>query len=448
MKTVQEVQCLITDRIEKHWSDSVLAEARGDDDPRWPWTVTLTNLNGQTLNERWSDVWRWILDWNSWTEANGCTLTSTNRRVGGATRAIPTRVAIPDIMTATAATGADWPERLDAARRRARVLHDEFPETLTSALLRGACALSDVDFDLARTAAAWFREHNATGLTARQVPIAGLHAKWLDRNMRIVTGLSGRTELGLVTRPSRIHFSYLDCCWIRQGNRRRDSVALDEPNQSPGYQPQVILITENKDSALFFPEIDDGIVIEGNGNAVIRLAKVPWIVASPRIFYWGDLDAHGFVILDRLRSTGIDAESILMDQTTLDRYAPYGSPTFADGSPLPMGVPAPTPFLTDAERSLLERITDPAWEGPRRIEQERIPLEAAHRELVQALVAGRTTSARTQREHNEHTLERTEADDLSLTECGNGSLPGPMPPGADQTGLADVLNHYTAPPPL
>ena len=420
MKTVQDVQRLITDRIEKHWSDSVLAEARGDADPRWPWTVTLTNLNGQTLNERWSDVWRWILDWKSWTEANRCTLTSTNRRVGGATRAIPTRITIPDIATAAAATGADWPERLDAARRRARVLHDEFPETLTSGLLRGAFTLSDVDFDLARTAAAWFRQHNATGLTARQVPIAGLHAKWLDRNMRIVTGLSGRTELGLVTRPSRIHFSYLDGGWIRQGNRRRDSVALDEPHQPPGYQPQVILITENKDSALFFPEIDDGIVIEGNGNAVIRLARIPWIVACPRIVYWGDLDAHGLVILDRLRSTGIDAESILMDQTTLDRYAPYASPTFADGSPLPQGAPAPTPFLTDAERSLLERITDPAWEGPRRIEQERIPLDAAHGELVQALgiIHGTTLSAACQH----HSLRPSPT---STDEAADGSLQYP-----------------------
>ncbi len=411
MKAVQDVQRLITHRLEKHWADSVLAEARGDVDPRWPWAVSLTSLSGQTLNEQWSDVWRWILVWNAWAQANGCTLTVANRRVGGATRSIPTRVAIPDIATAAAASDADWPERLDAARRRARVLYDEFPETLTSGLLRGAAQLSDVDFDLARAAAAWFRQHNAAGLTPRQVPIAGLHAKWLDRNIRVVTGLSGRTELGLVTRPSRVHFSYLDGGWIRHGNRRRDSVALDEPHQPPGYQPQVILITENKDSALFFPEITDGIVIEGNGNAVIRLARIPWIVACPRIFYWGDLDAHGLVILDRLRSTGIDAESILMDEATLDRYAPYASPTFADGSPLPQGAPASTPFLTGAERSLLEQITDPAWDGPRRIEQERIPLDAAHGELVQALMAGRTAPARTQREHERHRRPHSATDD-------------------------------------
>jgi len=385
MKTVPDVQRLITKHLERHWAESVLASTQGDDDPRWPWTVNLTNLTGQELNERWSEAWRWILDWNTWADANQCTLTSSNRRVGGATRAIPTRLSIPDITTAVGAFGSDWPDRLDAARERARILHDEFADTLTNGLLRSACALSDVDFDLARASAAWFDQHDATGLTTRQVPITGLHAKWLDRNMRLVSGLAGRADLGLVTRPSRIHFSYLDGRWIRQGNRRRDSVALDEPDQPPGYQPRVILITENKDSALFFPEIDNGIVIEGNGNAVVRVAQIPWIRTCPNTFYWGDLDAHGFAILDRLRSTGISVESILMDEATLHRYAAYASPTHADARPLPEGPPATTPFLSEAERSVLERITDPEWKGPRRIEQERIPLDKAHRELMQSI---------------------------------------------------------------
>jgi hypothetical protein len=91
------------------------------------------------------------------------------------------------------------------------------------------------------------------------------------------------------------------------------------------------------------------------------------------------------VILDRLRSTGIPAETILMNEATLHRYAPFASPTYSDGSPLPQGPQPPTPFLSDDERRLLERITDPAWKGPRRIEQERIPLAHAHEELVRRI---------------------------------------------------------------
>jgi hypothetical protein len=344
--------------------------------------VTLTGLNGEALDERWGEVWRWIVDWSAWAEANRCALTIANRRVGGTTRAIPTRISVADIDTAAAATGSDWPRRLAEARRRARILHDEFPTTVTNGLLRSACTLDDVDFDVVRAAAMWFRRHDATGLTARQVPIAGLHAKWLERSTRLVTGLSGRSELGLVTRPSRIQFSYLDPNWLRHGNRRRDSIALDDADQLPGYRPQVILVTENKDTALFFPEVEGGIVIEGNGNAVIRLSKIPWIRACPNIVYWGDLDAHGLSILNLLRSTGIPAEAILMDEATLRYYAKYASPTYADGSPLPQGPPPPTQFLSAAERGLLERIRDPAWTGARRIEQERIPLKTAHEALM------------------------------------------------------------------
>jgi hypothetical protein len=160
---------------------------------------------------------------------------------------------------------------------------------------------------------------------------------------------------------------------------------LDEPDQPPGYQPTVILVTENKGTALFFPQVEGGIVIEGDGNAVTRLAKIPWIRACPIIVYWGDLEAHGLVILDLLRSTGIPAEAMLMDEATLHRCAPYASPTYADGSPLPQSPPPPTPYLSEDERRLLERITAPEWTGPRRIEQERIPLQTAHEGLTQSL---------------------------------------------------------------
>lgn len=78
MKTIDDVSRLITERVERYWADSVLAETRGEDDPRWPWAVRLTSLNGQTLNERWSEVWRWILDWNNWADTNRCPLATSN----------------------------------------------------------------------------------------------------------------------------------------------------------------------------------------------------------------------------------------------------------------------------------------------------------------------------------------------------------------------------------
>ena len=176
MKTIADVRHRIAQRLTTRWPESVLAEAQGQPDPNWPWTVSLTNLSGRALNERWSEAWRWIVDWTAWADTYDCPLTVSNRRVGGATREIPTHITVPNLKTAAAAADPRWTGGLAHARRRARLLNDEFPATVTSSSVRSADALSDVDFDLARAAAAWFRQHDATGLTARQVPIVGLHA--------------------------------------------------------------------------------------------------------------------------------------------------------------------------------------------------------------------------------------------------------------------------------
>lgn len=389
MKTIDEVERLVARRIDRHWAESILSEAEGHDDTRWPWTVALTRLTSQALHERWSDVWRWIIEWTTWADTNHCPLTLTTRRIAGANRDIPTRVSIPHIDIAASIARGDWTPRLTEARRRAHILVSRFPATITAGRLRRANLLSPVDFELAIAAADWFRNNDASGLTARQVPIAGLHAKWLDGQRALVTGLAGRDDLGLVTRPSRIHFSYRDPEWLRAGHRCRDSIALDEPHQQPGYTPDIVLIAENKDSALFFPELARTITIEGDGNAVTRLAHVPWIKACPNVVYWGDIDAHGFHILDRLRASGINAQTMLMDRITLERFAMFASSTYADGSPLPQTFPPPTPHLSPLERALLEQITDPDTDGPRRLEQERIPLQMAHDALLHAVAGSR-----------------------------------------------------------
>ncbi|MCL7660007.1 DUF2220 domain-containing protein, partial [Klebsiella pneumoniae] len=54
-----------------------------------------------------------------------------------------------------------------------------------------------------------------------------------------------------------------------------------------------------------------------------------WIVGA-RVIYWGDLDSHGFAILNRLRSHLPEVESVLMDEATLlahrDLWVPEPKP--------------------------------------------------------------------------------------------------------------------------
>jgi hypothetical protein len=44
--------------------------------------------------------------------------------------------------------------------------------------------LAEVDFQMLCTTAIWLRENDPTGMTARQVPVEGVHGKWLNAHRR------------------------------------------------------------------------------------------------------------------------------------------------------------------------------------------------------------------------------------------------------------------------
>ena len=103
----------------------------------------------------------------------------------------------------------------------------------------------------------------------------------------------------------------------------------------------------------------DSIVIFGLGYAVETLSAVGWL-AGREIHYWGDIDTHGFCMLDRLRASFPLAQSFLMDRETLFTHQhlwvreenPHSGELLR---------------LTPAERAVYE-----ALRGAR-LEQERIP---------------------------------------------------------------------------
>jgi hypothetical protein len=80
--------------------------------------------------------------------------------------------------------------------------------------------------------------------------------------------------------------------------------------------PRSALVIENEVTYLSVDVPEDGVVIWGKGFEVDRVGRLPWLADIP-VFYWGDIDTHGFAILDRLRAWLPTARSILMDRETL-----------------------------------------------------------------------------------------------------------------------------------
>ena len=77
-----------------------------------------------------------------------------------------------------------------------------------------------------------------------------------------------------------------------------------------------VFVTENEVNGLAFPDLPRSLVVFGLGYGVDLLFEVPWLKEA-RMHYWGDIDTHGFAMLNRLRTVYPQARSLLMDRETL-----------------------------------------------------------------------------------------------------------------------------------
>jgi hypothetical protein len=125
-----------------------------------------------------------------------------------------------------------------------------------------------------------------------------------------------------------------------------------------------VFITENETNFLAFPNVADSLILFGAGYGFEMLGTAPWL-SRCSLHYWGDIDTHGFAILDQLRDRFGHVESFLMDRQTLMAFeAQWGEEN------------APTQRelvrLTPAERALYDDLRDNRIRKSLRLEQERV----------------------------------------------------------------------------
>src|ERR1700691_5770103 len=279
-------------------------------------------------------------------------------------------------------------------------------------------------FQLLLDAARWFTMNTATGLTPRQVPLPGFHGKWLNKNQALIQALSGRESLGLSSRPTRVHFTYLDPSHHANGGRRHESITLGY-HPEPAYQAETVVILENKDTAVYFPPVPGGIAVEGEGaKAPGTLPLIPWIRQCRDVIYWGDIDAAGLAIVNDLRVAGVNVDSMLMDYATYEAYEQFGAWTDEKGKPILCSRRRKLPALTPTEQDIYQMLTNPSSTRVRRVEQERIPLEVAAEHLGSLLKKRRDTMGRRPVEPAPLVAVPRSSDDLSRRSCGpRGTAP-------------------------
>jgi len=240
---------------------------------------------------------------------------------------------------------------------------------------------SDVDFERLLSLVRWLSEHPASGLQLRQLPVVGLDTKWVEQRRGLIIDLlqcrpsqpsvdpAGRdlhALLGLAKQPIRMRMRLLGNDLRREVGGLCDIEAPVEELAALPIAPRLAFVVENLESALALPAVPGSVALMKLGHAVNLLRLLPWL-RNARIVVWGDIDTHGFAILDRIRSAFAQAESILMDRETLlscrelwaEEPQPYNGPALER--------------LATSERQVFDRLVDGTWGVRVRLEQERVP---------------------------------------------------------------------------
>lgn len=134
-----------------------------------------------------------------------------------------------------------------------------------------------------------------------------------------------------------------------------------------------MFIVENEVTYLALPDAADAVVLFGSGYGLEVLRELPWL-DHKQIVYWGDVDTHGFAILNHLRSRFANVESILMDRDTLlahpKQWVEEGTPTNR-----------PLVHLTEDESALYGGLVEDRFGPAVRLEQERVRFSLLRRAL-------------------------------------------------------------------
>lgn len=261
--------------------------------------------------------------------------------------------------------------------------------------------------------ALWLRENPEPGVYVRQLSLPGVHTKFIETRRRVIDELVGalspsprpideladesladnpvepgsllgqpaaRTPAarfaarhGFVHPPELVRFRMLDPHVPLLGEAR-DLTFTAEAFSSLRLPVNSVIITENLVNFLSVPDRPGSLAIYGGGYGFSSLREAGWL-RDCEILYWGDLDTHGFRILDQLRAVHPHVASVLMDEETLLAHRDVWG---REPSPSRTALMR----LTPVERTLYEALCHDTFGESVRLEQELIGWDWALERLL------------------------------------------------------------------
>lgn len=389
-------------RLQRRWErgDFLTYQLTGEATP-FPLQLKLRTPDARSLRDDFDAVRAWIRELEQGSRTvlgHGYDIewTEINHRLLGKNR-LPEAVVVAERKQALALLRVDKP-----ARRFEQLTQDilrDFPE-LTPWLARKPFVALEHEADWPRIVRVlgWLRANPRPGVYLRQLEIPGVDSKFMESNKVLLAELldcvlpahaiqshahpTRQFELryGLKPKPALLRFRYLD---PTQALGPLDDISTPAAQFAQLQLRELpidnVFVTENEINGLAFPACARSIVVFGLGYGLQRLSEVPWL-REARIFYWGDIDTHGFAMLDRLRDYLPQVRSFLMDRQTLELHRALWS---VEASPYSGELQR----LTRDEAALYDDLRAQRLGAGVRLEQERIAF-AWVRQAITALEVG------------------------------------------------------------
>ena len=207
----------------------------------------------------------------------------------------------------------------------------------------------------------WFIHHSPCGLYLREIPLP-VHTKFIEQNRALIFSLycalkkSGTAEpvlceaippepvfaepkniaeavyaeWGVRTAPPFVRFRLLDdAIGVTIAGETLEIGEMQIPLESFAAlrfdSADTVFVVENLLVYLTFPAIPKGLCIFGSGFAAVQL-HCNIHLRQKKLYYFGDIDEHGFEILSEFRAIFPDVTSFCMDSTTYQTFAQFAVP--------------------------------------------------------------------------------------------------------------------------
>jgi hypothetical protein len=368
-------------QVQKLWDRGLLLASVAGAESLFPRRLTLKGPDSRELSERFPEVRGWIAQLSAAAGPYRIEWRSVNHRVLG-TNEIPAAIWIDTLEDSLGLLGKRRAaDQFAALVELTREKQPKLISWLTKRPLR-ALELAE-DWPRLLEIVAWLPKHPRPPIYLRQIDLPGVHTKLIEWHRGVLaelldlvlpeeaidvkyTGIGGFCRrYGFLDKPLRVRFRVLDPNIRLLPVEADQDITLTQAAFASLVLPELkVFITENEINFLAFPDVPDAMVIFGAGYGFDNLAAAPWL-NQKYVYYWGDIDTHGFAILNQLRGFLPHAVSFLMDQQTLLVHrALWGVETQPETGTLAR--------LNSAESTLYDQLRQNHWGHRVRLEQERM----------------------------------------------------------------------------